>query len=277
MTWWFWDAVFLLSSLSYLQQQWTKAASRGPWGASLALGPGTNPVLDIADFKDRSALACLSAGCCLSPLCTDREEVHPLVDWVCLSVKSDTPIDRNRLFWIYALSGTLVSGSGCVCMFCSCILSLLSLRWWITYHTVWTSRGNHCNKHPLPPGFLFRLKTLMLQLFLSLYTMCELFILWHIGNIKAHVTVLFHCYLLTQWSLFEFWSCLICGMFALADSLKLTFSQFVPTWEMQASAYVFVHVCRCPLYVCAPLQPCPMSVPLKPLMGKCQGKGWEQQ
>lgn len=78
MTWWFWDAVYLLSSLSYRQQRWTEAASPGTWGASLALGPGTKPVLDGADLMDRSALACLSAGC-LSPLCTVQEEVNPLV------------------------------------------------------------------------------------------------------------------------------------------------------------------------------------------------------
>lgn len=98
MTWWIWDAVFPLFSLSYLQQRWTKAATRGPWGASLALGPAAKPVLDVADFMDRSALACLSAGCCLSLLCTVEEEVHPLLNYV--SVKTDTHIDKNRLFWI---------------------------------------------------------------------------------------------------------------------------------------------------------------------------------
>lgn len=117
MTWWFWDAVFLLSSLSYRQQRWTETASRGPWGPSLALGPGTKPVLDVADFMDRSTLACLSAGCCLSPLCTVQEEVNPLVDWVCLSVISDTQINRNKFFWSYVLSSELVSGCGCMCVF----------------------------------------------------------------------------------------------------------------------------------------------------------------
>lgn len=165
---------------SYFQQRWTKAACQGPWGASLALGPGTKPVLDVADFREGSALACLSAGCCLSPLCTVQEEVHPLVDWVCLSVKSDSQKDRKKTFWNLCVE--LVFG---VCMFWSCILSLLSLRWWITYQAARTSRGNHYDKHPIAPGFSLKLKTLTLHLFLNLYSKHEVFIFWHIGKYKS--------------------------------------------------------------------------------------------
>lgn len=139
-------------SLIFSEGEWRLPVG-APEGASLALGRGTKPVLDIADFMDRSALACLSSGYCLSPLCTDQEYCR----WVCLSVKSDRLTETgilNRFFWIHVERATGLRL--CMCVFASSCIAF-SLCW------VW-SDGLPITR-PEPAGEITMTKTLLLQVF----------------------------------------------------------------------------------------------------------------
>lgn len=178
------------------KKSWMKAASRGPWGASLALRPGTKPGLDVADYMDRSAFPCLSAGCCLSRLCTVQEEVHPLVDWVCLSVKQTFGSTETSFFESVHWVEKCGHGRVFACSELHFLLAEFEVMDYLSHGL--NQQGKSQWQTPSCSRFSLKLKTLVLYLFLDLLTKHELFILLDSGNIKAYVIVSFHCYQLTQ-------------------------------------------------------------------------------